>query len=129
MRCQSGVATCEATNAAGGSDYVGQLELRLAVRLTDRGNASAPGGGTDQVTVSDFAFPITIGCTSTADDTIGSDCNIQTSANTITPGAAASGARAVWQLDKVELRDAGPDGIVSMPDGSTPFAAQGVFVP
>ena len=129
VRCQGGVATCGATNAAGGSDYVGELDLRLAVRLTDRGNASAPGGGTDQVTVSDFAFPITIGCTSTADDTIGSDCNIQTSANTITPGAAASGARAVWQLDTVKLRDAGPDGIVSVQDGSTPFAAQGVFVP
>jgi hypothetical protein len=38
-------------------------------------------------------------------------------------------ARAIWQIGTVQVMDAGPDGAVATADGSSPFAAQGVFVP
>ena len=46
----------------------------------------------------------------------------------ITPGMVREGARAIWQLDQVEVLDGGPDGDVDTP-GNTVFMRGGVFVP
>jgi hypothetical protein len=39
-----------------------------------------------------------------------------------------AGKRAIWQLDRLQLFDGGPDGVVSTANNSL-FEEQGVFVP
>jgi hypothetical protein len=132
VRCSLGAigpSTCAAPNTLAGADYTGELELELSLRMTDRSNAPAGGGQADQGTVADITFPATIPCLPTADTSTGARCALSTTANTLAPGAVASGARAIWQLGALRVNDAGQDGLVSTNDGVAPFAAQGVFVP
>lgn len=130
LRCQAGVATCDATpNQDGGPDYTGELGLVLPVRITDRNNAPAPGGGSDAATVQELDFPATVPCQANLDPLIGAECELTTSANSLAPGSAAGGMRANWQLGQVRVDDGGPDGVVATSTGAAPFAVQGVFVP
>jgi hypothetical protein len=125
VRCKSGVATCGLANAADGPDYTGQLQATYSLRLTDRFNdptATTPG------TVTQTSFPVTVPCTATAAASIGSDCTLTTSANSVMPGSARSGDRAVWQIGQVQVLDGGPDGLAST-QNNTVFQTQGVFVP
>ena len=64
----------------------------------------------------------------TTGTTEGSTCSAATTADALIPGFVVEGKRSVWQLDKVEVFDGGPDGDVATPD-NTLFATQGVFVP
>ena len=73
-------------------------------------------------------FPVPVGCTATADVTIGSTCAIATSANAIVPGAATAGGRAIWQLGDLRLYDGGSTSTAGAADASL-FEHQGVFVP
>ena len=132
VRCQPGVTTasaCTVPNDAAGPDYTGELGLELSLRLTDRRNAYTPGGETDQGTVEDVTLPATIPCLPTAGASTGATCALNTTVNTLIPGAVTFGARAIWELGHVKVNDAGPDGLVSTADGVTPFAVQGVFTP
>ena len=108
------------------SDYDGELEGVLGLRMTDRHN----GGSADQPgTVTDLTFPFTIPCEPTpGDETTGSSCGVSTSADALIPEVAREGKRAVWGLGQVEVFDGGPDGIAATGDNSL-FAVQGVYVP
>jgi hypothetical protein len=76
----------------------------------------------------DIPFPITAACAVTADPSIGSTCEAETTFNAIAPAGIREGKRAIWALGKIELSDGGADGVVAtLPN--TRFAAQGVFVP
>ena len=128
IRCKAGVATCGAANAADGADYTGEVQGDATIRITDHFNAVAPGGGTDTATVVDIPFPVTTTCTSTASTSIGSSCNIATSANTVVPGAVKDQKRAIVEIGQLHVNDGGFDGIIA----STPntlFAVQGIFIP
>ena len=132
VRCEPslpGVPPCAVPNTAAGADYGGELRLDMSLRMTDRANVADGGGAPDQGTVQDFSIPATIPCQATLDTNIGGHCSLSTTANTLVPGAVTGGGRAIWELGQVKVYDAGPDGAVSTPDGSAPFAAQGVFVP
>jgi uncharacterized repeat protein (TIGR01451 family) len=125
VRCQSGVTTCGAANAGDGPDYVGQLQVLYDLRLTDRFNdppAASPATG------SDTTFPLTMPCSASSSTGSGATCTLNTTANSIMPGSARSGDRAVWEIGKVRVFDGGPDGVASTAD-NTPFQAQGVFIP
>jgi glucose/arabinose dehydrogenase/PKD repeat protein len=104
------------------SDYTGSLEIVTKLRLTDRLN-----GGSDPGSVTDFALHLRMPCATTG-TTAGSTCSAATTADALIPGIVVEGKRSVWQLDKVEVFDGGPDGDVATPD-NTLFATQGVFVP
>jgi virginiamycin B lyase len=108
------------------SDYPGQVQAVLSVRLTDR---QATQFGEEPQTTQDFAFRANVSCSGTADTAIGSTCSIVTTADTILPGAVAESKRSIWALDKVDLYDAGPDGNVSTIGDNTRFETQGVFAP
>jgi acyl-homoserine-lactone acylase len=97
------------------SDYTGELTGSASIRLTDRSNGVT---GSESATVEDYSLDVAMPCTATPDTRTGSVCTVTTSADTLAPGSVTEGARATWQL-----------GAVSVRDGSTPFAAQGVFVP
>ena len=106
-------------NRADLSDYTGQLDGRLELRLTDRFNGiSSAGGGTDAATVEDFPFKFGVPCAATSDDS-GGACAVTTSANALEPGSVRDGDRAIWEIGSIALLDA----------SGRVFATQGVFVP
>jgi glucose/arabinose dehydrogenase len=110
------------------TDYAGQLQTRLSVRLTDLQSPPSSGGGSSAGTVQDFQFTFTVPCSVTADASVGSTCSVATTADAVTSGAITDGMRAMWQLGQVEVLDGGADGLASTAD-NTVFARQGVFVP
>jgi hypothetical protein len=109
------------------SDYTGEVELRLGLRITDKDNSPAP-GGPSAGTVADTSFPITVTCAAT-DSAVGSDCNLHTSIDAVLPGAVKEERRSIWELGRVEVYDGGSDGLVSTEGDNTLFLDQGVFVP
>jgi outer membrane protein assembly factor BamB len=97
------------------ADHAGDLEAMLALRITDRRNGPAED---EPATVSDTSFSFPVPCAVTDDSRSGSRCSTATTAEAIVPGVAHEGARAVWELGQVTIKD-----------GETPFLRQGVFVP
>jgi hypothetical protein len=112
---------------AGVPDYSGQLQARYLNRWTDRRNGP---GVNEAATAMDVTNQFAVPCTTTASTTIGSTCSLSTSIEAIVmdPGVAVEGARTIWELGQVELRDGGPDGNV-FSEPNTTVAVQGVFVP
>ncbi len=128
VRCAAAGPTCGAANAAGGSDYTGELQANMQVRLTDKFNDASAGGGTDPATVVDFPFPVTLSCAGTGSTAVGGTCAIATSATAVVPGSVHDGDRAVVQVGQVRVSDGGADGIAATADNDL-FAVQGLFVP
>jgi plastocyanin len=111
-------------NKSGLTDYTGQLQGKLPLRITDKTNGPSL---TDPAT-GDTTFAFTIPCTATDATSVGSACSVSTTANAVTPGAIVSGARAVWEIQNVQVFDGGADGVAST-TGNTLFADQAVFAP
>jgi hypothetical protein len=107
------------------TDYAGQLQTRLPLRITDRFNGPA----TNEPATGDTAFNVTVPCSTTTDTTIGSSCSISTTANAVTPGAVMSTVRAIWETSAIQVYDGGADGVASTTGDNTLFADQAVFIP
>jgi serine protease AprX len=127
-------------NQSDGSDYDGKAILSTTIRITDRANGPAA----DQpATTEDARFSIPVDCIATGDPMLGGSCSVDTSTDTLVPGFAREGKRAVISAFSVELLDAGPDSSIdpsSDPLGlgcpptcgsgdESVFLRQGVFVP
>lgn len=110
-------------NKSGLTDYTGELQAQLPLRITDKTNGPSL---TDPAT-GDTALSFAIPCAATGAG-IGSDCSITTTANTIVPGAVVGGKRAIWEVQGVRVFDGGADGVASTA-GNTLFADQAIFVP
>jgi hypothetical protein len=122
------VSVTDVRNSSGLSDYTGELELRLLLEVTDRASFGATGGmgpGTTQA----FNLSSAVPCTATASGTIGSTCEVSTSAEALSPGAVIENSRGVWKLGQVIVYDGGPDSDADTPTGNSPFLRQGLFVP
>lgn len=126
VRCKPGVSTCGSSNVYDGPDYTGELQGNATLRITDHNNAPTAGGGTDPATVVDIPFPFNMQCASTADTSVGSTCNVYSSA--VAVEGSSSTPRAVVEMTQFEVFDGGSDGIVATV-GNTRFAVEGVFVP
>jgi hypothetical protein len=109
------------------SDYAGSLRVNMPVRITDKNNNPSP-GGPGAATTQPFQFGFNVPCTATADSQVGSDCSLSTTADSLAPGTILEGRRAIWQIGRARVDDAGPDGNPDTAD-NTVFAVQGVFVP
>lgn len=107
------------------ADYVGELQTRLPIRVTDLNNAPPAGSA---ATTTDTAFAFTVPCTVTADAAIGSTCTVATTADAVLPGSIKEEVRSNWQINQIEVLDGGADGLASTA-GNTVFARQGVFAP
>jgi hypothetical protein len=106
-------------------DYLGELQVRDTVRMTDR----LSGVGQDvPATTEDLTVPVTVPCAMTIDPAVGAVCSISTTLDAVMPGIVRERARSLWQLGQVEVLDGGPDGDVDTP-GNEVFARQGIFVP
>ena len=111
------------------TDFQGQLQVTVSLRLTDRDNGVSTPGGVDAATLVDSPFSFTLPCAGTADGTVGATCSIATTAEALAPGMVTEGKRAIWQLGQVQVTDGGEDGIAATAADNTLFAKQGVFVP
>ena len=100
------------------SDYTSSLLGIYSTRITDRYNGSI---GTRPGTLDIFRTEFDIPCTPTADDTVGSTCEVATSMDAIVSGSVKEGKRTIWQLSQIQVLDGAPD--------RTPIAKQGIFVP
>ena len=105
-------------------DYAGELGLRAAMKLTDRGSGAT---GAEPATLEALELPVTMPCTPTL-GLQGSTCSVSTTLDAMLPGAVREGTRAVWELGRIEITDGGPDGDADTP-GNAPFMRQGLFVP
>jgi hypothetical protein len=112
------------------SDYDGELQALVDVQITDKNNSLLPGVFPSDNTGTVQATPVsvTVPCTATGSTTIGSECAVATTANSVVPGMVAGGFRSVWEFGQVQLMDGGPDGDADTADNSL-FATQGLFVP
>ena len=118
-----------------GSDYVGKTILTTTIRITDRANGFFLN---ESGTVQDLAFGIPVDCVATPDPAIGSGCILNTTADTLVPGFAREGKRAIVSTFSMQLNDAGPDADIGSPATCPPscgtgdeqaFLRQGVFTP
>jgi hypothetical protein len=109
-------------NAGDLSDYTGELELLLPVRITDRDSTGA-GPATVQSSVLSAAVP----CAATA-GAAGGICSAATTVEAIIPGAVKEGVRSIWELSQLRVNDGGADDEAGTPDNAL-FAVQGVFAP
>jgi plastocyanin len=112
----------------GGTDYAGELQLRVPWNITSRNNTVSPGGPYDQPATGDTIFTAAIPCATTDSMTVGSTCSLTTTADALMPGAVPEDKRSIFAFGKVELLDGGADGVASTA-GNTVFASQGLFVP
>jgi len=107
-------------------DYAGELQARLTVRLTNRQHGATL---TESGTTEDFPFSVTTPCATTpADSGVGSTCELNTTADSLVPGAITEGKRTIWELRNVEVYDGGADGDADTTP-NTLFMRQGVFIP
>jgi hypothetical protein len=128
---------CRATNPACpggfGSAYTGPLLVRAQVQATDRYNGSPP---VESATTQDFDMSVPATCAFVS-SLIGGACNLTTTLNTIYPGAVVAGKRTIWQIDNLEVKDAGANGTgygagcpPTCGDGDeTVFMRTGIWVP
>jgi glucose/arabinose dehydrogenase len=110
-------------------DYTGELRALLNLRITDRYNG--PGQDTP-ATTADASFPFTVACSTTgppSDTTIGSDCNLTSSADAVMADSVREGRRSIWELGQVQVFDGGADGMAATTGDNTLFAVQGAFLP
>jgi Tol biopolymer transport system component len=119
---QFGVSITDVRNQGSLSDYSGELEARLPLRVTDRDAGVA-------ATTQDFPFSFAVPCAATTDTTVGSTCSVVTTADTLVPGAVTTGLRTIWALGQIGVYDGGSDGSASTTADNIPFMDQGIFVP
>jgi hypothetical protein len=115
------------------SDFAGTLLIKATLRVTDRYNGSPLA---ESATVQDFDLQIPIQCVATS-TVPGGSCAGAFTVNAVYPGAVVAGQRAIWQIQKLEVVDPGPNGTgfdsgcpPTCGDGDeTVFMRPGVFVP
>ena len=109
------------------SDYGGELQVLLTLRITDRDNpASSAGFG---ATMQDVPLSFAARCAPTRPPPqTGASCAVSTTLDAVVPGVVKEGKRAIWELGQVEVRDGGPDDTAATEPNSR-FLVQGVFVP
>ena len=77
VRCRPAGARCGTANAAGPADYTGEVRAAVALRMTDRWNAVAAGGGTDAGTGQSVSLAWSFPCAPTASTSTGSTCTLR----------------------------------------------------
>lgn len=105
------------------SDYTGLLRVAAMVRRTDLDSGVA-------ATTQDFRLVFDVQCAATADTTVGSTCQLTTTADALRFGSVLEGNRTIWELGQVRVYDGGPeDGDVTTDYDNQPVLVSGVFVP
>jgi hypothetical protein len=119
------------------ADYTGQLVLVERLRITDQAN-NVEGETFGSATVQDFDFAAPFSCTATP-GAGGSNCSLNTTADTLVPNFVAEGKRMQVSTLAVSVLDMGLDGSITPGTGTCPptcgtgdeavFVDQGIFLP
>jgi hypothetical protein len=110
------------------ADYTGELKAQLTLRVTDRNNnAEAPSRSAATTTDSNVSY--TVPCQATSQTDRGATCAVNTTADSVLPGAVPESKRTIWSITKVQVYDGGPDNRAATGYGNQLFAVQGIFVP
>jgi hypothetical protein len=136
VRCKAAIAgnptLCPSANSAGGKDYSGQLQGNAQIRITDHyntGSGTCSSTTSCSATVVDLPFPVTGTCAATsADATIGSTCNVSTSADVVVPGVVKEGKKSNVEIGQLVINDGGTDGLATTAPNSL-FNVQGIYIP
>jgi hypothetical protein len=107
------------------TDYGGELQGRVTLRITDRMNSP---DNDEPATMVDTPLSFDMACVTTLDTATGSACGATTTANAVVPGAVTQGKRAIWELGQISVYDGGADGDAGTA-GNTILARQGIFLP
>ena len=110
------------------SEYTGQLKASFTARHTDI-ERFGPLSGQAISTTYDFPFSLVVPCVPTADPLDAATCQVATTFDALQPGAVEETERAMWELGRVEVYDAGPDEDATTDNDNSLFMTQGVFVP
>jgi hypothetical protein len=127
VRCRAAViAGCEA--ALG--DYSAPLVVHIPLKITDErnGGSAAEAATTRDIPSYQTPLPVAVPCLPTAGPGPGSTCAVDTTIDALVPNAIEEGARATWELGRIEVYDSGPDGNPASYDNGS-FEAPGLFVP
>jgi hypothetical protein len=116
------------------TDYTGKVLVTADMLVTDKYNGSFT---SEPGTTQTVRLNMPVQCTTTSLTTVGSDCNLNTSANTILPGSVIELRRAIWDIQQIIVKDAGPNGTgysagcpPTCGDGDeTVYLREGIFVP
>lgn len=116
--------------ATAGGDYTPDpsgpdVSLVVKLRISDSNNG---GSQSDPATVADFEFFTAVDCTATADPSTGSTCAVNTTADSVMPGAIVEGKGMVAQAFRVRVNDSGPNGVRGDTDDRR-LASQGIYIP
>jgi hypothetical protein len=101
------------------------LTQAARIRLSDQAN----GYGGVSATAGDVEFLVPIDCAPTADPSVGSNCSVNTTADSLMPGFTQEGRKAVVQVFRVRVYDSGLNGVREAGGDDKLFAHEGVFVP
>jgi hypothetical protein len=85
--------------------------------MTDKQSSPHP-GLPGPATLLDHTYSFPVPCAATGSTSVGSTCSLTTTFDARVPGSILERQRAIWELGRVEVHDAGG-----------PFLIQGVFVP
>jgi hypothetical protein len=105
------------------SDYTGEIELRLLLRITDNDNS----GNVKPATTIESDYRLSVPCTATAAANAGGTCAVTTTLDTVFAGTIKEGKRSVWDIGQIRVFDGGPDEVGNT-FGNTLFAVQGIFI-
>jgi hypothetical protein len=134
VRCKPATSACGSANTTGGPDYTGELFANATGQYTDHRNGpSGQLGGTEAGTTVVMPWTpngVILSCSATADPTIGSTCEVHTTANAQSSGGFVVDGRRQWleKLSLIEVWDGGADGI-AWPEHGDLFATEGIFIP
>jgi hypothetical protein len=132
------MSATDVKNASDGSDFAGTALLSTVIRVTDRANSP---GGVSSATSENLTFSLPVDCAATPDPNTGALCSLETTADTVVPGFAIEGKRAIVETFSLRFRDPGPDGVILPPAGGLgcppecgsgderTFLDQGLFLP
>lgn len=126
VRCKGVSGGCSGALA----DYTGSVKPTAVIRITDHFNDGPPPDGTfvETATVADLPFPVETPCTATADTTIGSTCEIFTTADAVVPDVVKENKRSTVEISQIIAEDGGADG-QGATDPNTVYGVQGIFIP
>jgi hypothetical protein len=68
-------------------------------------------------------------CQATSQTDRGATCAVNTTADSLMPGAVVENKRSIWNITRVQVYDGGPDSRAATGYGNQLFAVQGLFVP
>jgi uncharacterized repeat protein (TIGR01451 family) len=118
------LSTTDVKNRTVLTDYTGELQGRVILRITDRANGLT---GNNSATVSDSVYTFTVPCAATV-GSAGSTCSLSTTADALAADTIREGKRTIWQLGEVHVMDGGADGDAETAD-NTVFLHEGLFIP